>query len=225
MSQVKNLTDLGLGSWDLRLGTQKKVLLPTAEKVKKFDPSVWVDRYGDYLFAFAVSRVRDRQAAEDLVQETLLAALRSDNAFDEKASEKTWLCGILKLKIIDFFRRNCADSDLTEAETDLSSYQYLFADETWKDHWTAETMPVEWQMTPEQALERDEFCAVLEHCLGELPARVANAFTLCEMDGFDAPQICEILQVSREHYRAMLHRARTHLRRCLEFDWVRKVTI
>jgi len=210
----------------LELGTSENaVITATAENVKQFDPTVWVDLHGDYLFAFAFSRLRDESAAEDVVQETLLAAVAADDSLAEKSSERAWLCGILKHKIVDFFRRCAGEIDLTGEETDMSSYQYLFADETWKDHWTESTMPVEWQITPEQALERGEFCAVLKNCLGELPARTANAFTLHEMDGFEAAEICEILQVSRDGYRAMLHRARTHLRRCLEYDWFRKVNI
>jgi RNA polymerase sigma-70 factor (TIGR02943 family) len=196
-----------------------------AEKVKEFDATVWVDLYGDYLFARAFARVREPQAAEDLVRQTLLAAARARDSFAGKSSEKAWLGGILKDKIIDFFRCRWREPDFSPDETDMSAYQYLFADETWKDHWTAETMPGEWQITPEQALERSEFCAVLENCLGELPARVANCFTLREMDGCEAAEICEILQVSTDIYREMLHRARTHLRRCLEYDWFRKAII
>jgi RNA polymerase sigma-70 factor (TIGR02943 family) len=201
------------------------VIATTAEKVKEFDATVWVDLYGDYLFAVAFARLRDEAAAERMVQETLLAALACRDSGAEYTSEKTWLGGILKDKIIDFFRRRFRGIDLTAEEAELSAYRYLFADETWKDHWTEKTMPVEWQMTPEQALERGEFCAVLENCLGELPARVANCFTLHEMDGFQASEICEILQVSKDNYRLMLHRARTHLRRCLEYDWFRKITV
>jgi len=195
----------------------------TAENKKTFDPTVWVDRHGDYLFAFAFSRLRDEAAAEDLVQETLLAAIRSFDSFAGNSTERTWLTGILKHKIIDSFRRNSRQIDLTDDEKDLSGYQYLFADETWKDHWTEETMPSDWRTTPEKELENGEFCAVLEHCLGELPIRVANAFTLHEMDGLEGAEICNILHVSKDNYWVMLHRARTHLRRCLEYGWFRKV--
>ena len=212
-------------TWDLRLGAQKKVKVQTAVNVKKLNPTAWVDLYGDHLFAFALSRVRCETAAEDLVRETLLAALAAQDSFAGESPEKTWLTGILKNKIIDYFRRNCRQIDLTAEEADMTSYDYLFAEETWKDHWTAETMPVEWKTTPERALETGEFSAVLKHCLGELPERIASAFTLREMDGFDAPQICEILQVSKDNYRVMLHRARTHLRRCLDYDWFRKVNL
>ena len=35
-------------------------------------PSEWVGRYGDFLFRYAMLRLRDRSAAEDMVQETFL---------------------------------------------------------------------------------------------------------------------------------------------------------
>jgi len=199
-------------------------VLTAAIKIKEFDPTAWVEAHGDYLFALAFSRVRDEAAAEGIVRETMLAALHSDSLSGEKSSERVWLAGILKIKVIEFFR-NIRQVDSAEDETEMSSYDYLFADETWKDHWTENTMPREWNISPDEALEKGEFCAVLEHCLGELPARVASAFTMHEMDGLGGAEICEILQISRDKYQLVLHRARTHLRRCLEYDWFRKVKV
>ena len=63
------------------------------------NPETWVDHYGDYLYCFAISRVRDPSVAEDLVQETFLAALNSIKSFASRSSPKTWLTGILKHKI------------------------------------------------------------------------------------------------------------------------------
>lgn len=189
----------------------------------KFDPTRWVDEHGNYLYAFAFSRVRDESIAEDLVQETLLAALKSFDSFRGESAERAWLCGILKHKIFDYFRKINKKRDLTDEEADFSSYQYLFDDKLWNNHWTPEKIPLEWQSTPEKALEEGEFSKVLEHCLGELPRRIADAFTLREMDGLDGNEVCEILHVSKDNYWVMLHRARTHLRRCLEMDWFGKI--
>lgn len=189
---------------------------------KTFDPTIWVDEYGNYLFAYAYSRVREEVVAEGIVQETLLAAIKNFVNYQDKSSEKSWLTGILKHKIFDYFRHRSKETQFTNKETDLSTYQYLFADKEWNDHWSPETIPGEWDISPEQALEQNEFCEVLEHCLGELPERVANAFILREMDGLIGAEICDILGISNENYWMMLHLARTHLRCCLEFDWFRK---
>ena len=188
------------------------------------DASLWVDAYSDYLYAFALSRVRDQWLAEDMVQDTLLAAMQSGKSFEARSSEKTWLCGILKHKIIDHFRKSCREVELTEEETDMSSYDYLFRDKgVWKGHWSAESRPIQWNGDPEKVLEHTEFRGILSHCLGELPERVANCFTLREMDGFEAAEICMILGISPNNFWIMMHRARLHLRRCIDSNWFRKV--
>ena len=69
------------------------------------DPDRWLDDHGDYLFKYAVFRLRDNNVAEDAVQETFLAALKAYQGFEGRGSERTWLVGILKHKIIDHFRR------------------------------------------------------------------------------------------------------------------------
>ena len=51
------------------------------EAATRLDSNAWVDQYGDALFRFAVSRVEERTIAEDLVQETFLAALKSEKRY------------------------------------------------------------------------------------------------------------------------------------------------
>jgi len=189
-----------------------------------FDAAIWVDEYGDYLYGFAFSRVRDEWVAEDLVQETLLAAMQSVRNFQEKSSERTWLCGILKHKIIDHYRKSSREVELTEEESDMSSYDYLFQTEgPGTGHWTADSKPAVWQENPEKVLEHAEFRGILTHCLGELPQRVANCFTLREMDGYESQEICDFLHISPNNFWVMMHRARLHLRRCIDNNWFKKV--
>src|SRR5215218_10549615 len=69
------------------------------------DPRAWLADHGDYLYRYALAAARDREAAEDLVQETLLAAWRARAEFAGRASERTWLTAILKRKAVDWLRR------------------------------------------------------------------------------------------------------------------------
>ena len=78
------------------------------------DPAAWVDDYGDYLLQYALSYVRDKQIAEDIVQETFLAALQSQKTFAGQSSLKTWLGGILKHKAIDYYRKTRRNFQLEE---------------------------------------------------------------------------------------------------------------
>jgi RNA polymerase sigma factor (sigma-70 family) len=69
----------------------------------------WIESHADYLFNFAVGQVRDMNVAEDLVQDTFLAALKAHDRFTGQSTERTWLVGILRHKIYDHLRRACRE--------------------------------------------------------------------------------------------------------------------
>ena len=71
----------------------------------QINPNNWISEYSDYLFHYTISRVNDREMAQDLVSETFLAGLKSMSNFKGEASERTWLISILKRKIIDYYRK------------------------------------------------------------------------------------------------------------------------
>jgi RNA polymerase sigma-70 factor (ECF subfamily) len=184
------------------------------------DPGGWLDDYGDYLFKYAVFRLRDDTAAEDAVQETFLAALKAYERFQGRGSERTWLVGILKHKIVDHFRRTAREAPLGEESDEASDHREFFerADE-WKGHWNNDYAPTDWHATPAELLERSDFWKVFTDCLSPLPQRTANAFTMREVDGHTSEEICEILSISVNNLWVMLHRARLQLRNCLEVSW------
>jgi RNA polymerase sigma-70 factor (ECF subfamily) len=187
------------------------------------DPSGWLDRHGDYLFRYALTRLRDEAQAEDLVQETLLAALRGREAFAGRSSERTWLVGILKHKLIDHFRRGARETPAGDLLADVPAHDEFFRDSgEWAGHWEAAFAPGSWELTPATALERAEFWEVLDGCLGALSERAARAFMLRELDGCPSEEICEVLGVSRSNLWVLLHRARLQLRRCVGAGWFRE---
>lgn len=184
------------------------------------DPARWVDDHGDCLFRYAVSRVRDEAAAEDIVQDTLLSALRSLESYAGKAAERTWLVGILKNKVADHFRKGAREVAFDPTETDLSEFDPMFErTDEWENHWHDTLSPRIWNRSPEESLEQTEFFGVLQDCLAKLPERVANAFTLREMNDIDAVEVCEILGLTQSNFWVMMHRARMSLRRCIEINW------
>ncbi|MEP5935776.1 MAG: RNA polymerase sigma factor, partial [Winogradskyella arenosi] len=71
----------------------------------QINPNNWVNQYSDYLFNYTITRVNDREIAQDLISETFLAGLKSMVNFKGEASERTWLISILKRKIIDHYRK------------------------------------------------------------------------------------------------------------------------
>jgi RNA polymerase sigma-70 factor, ECF subfamily len=186
------------------------------------DPGAWVDEHGDYLFRYAMLRLHDASAAEDIVQETLLAALQASHTFASRGSERTWLVGILKHKVTDYFRRSCRETPVSQLEDESFEHGEFFRrGGEWEGHWEADQAPVEWRATPEALLEQSEFFDVFDNCLSPLPARTASVFTLREVDGLSSEEICGIFGVSMNNLWVMLHRARLHLRHCLELNWFR----
>jgi RNA polymerase sigma-70 factor (ECF subfamily) len=187
------------------------------------DPGQWLDDHGDYLFKYAVFRLRDHTAAEDVVQETFLAALKAYEKFEGRGSEKTWLVGILKHKIIDHFRKADREAPIGEGADDGPEHQEFFErTDQWVGHWNADFAPSDWNATPAELIERGDFWNVFHDCLSPLPQRVASAFTLREVDGLKSEEICEILNIKVNNLWVMLHRARLHLRNCLELNWFRQ---
>lgn len=178
------------------------------------DPSAWLARHGDALYRYTLLHLADRDAAEDAVQKTLLAALEGYKSFSGRSSERTWLIGILKRKILDHIRRSSRRSvneDL-EATADYDADQF-----NKRGRW--QLGPQKWGHDPSQAFEQQEFWDVFARCLSRLPPRLAFAFTQREVDGSDSERICKDLDVTATNLWTLLHRARTRMRRCLETNW------
>jgi RNA polymerase sigma-70 factor (ECF subfamily) len=181
------------------------------------DPEVWVTLYGDYLFRFALNRVRDRPAAEDLVQETFIAALAARERFAGQSSERSWLVGILKHKIVDRFRKDIREQPVDDPAGGIFDDEAAFDQD---GHWKLDqTAPLDWPDHPGLALERKQFWEVLSRCLGKLPPKMAQVFTLRELDEVESETVCAMLNISSSNLWVQLHRARKHLRQCLEADF------
>ena len=187
---------------------------------KSPDCAAWLDQHGDYLFKYAIFRLRDETAAEDVVQETFLAALKAYGKFEARGSERTWLVGILKHKITDHFRRVSREAPIGEDVEEAPEHNEFFErTDQWTGHWDTNHAPTDWHATPAELIERSDFWKVFNDCLSPLPPRTASAFTLREVDGLKSEEICEMLSITTSNLWVMLHRARLHLRNCLEINW------
>jgi RNA polymerase sigma-70 factor, ECF subfamily len=165
-----------------------------------------------YLLRYASLQLRDTQAAEDAVQETLLAALAGESGFGQRASLRTWLTGILKHKIIDTIRRTSREAPAASED----EFEALFDE---RGHWIE--MPAAWQ-DPDSSLDQKQFFAALELCLARLPQRTAQTFMMREHLGLETDEICKELAITPTHCWVLLYRARMALRECLTKEWFGK---
>ena len=175
-----------------------------------------LDAHRRYLLRVAHLQLRDADLAEDVVQETLVAALSAQAGFTGKSSVKTWLTGILKHKIVDAIRQKQRQPIIQASfddETDLDDFDPLFKD---NGGWAAP--PADWG-DPENALSRQQFFDIMELCLEKLPPNTARVFMMREVMELESDEICKELTITANNLWVILYRARMALRQCLEQNW------
>ncbi|SMB87190.1 RNA polymerase, sigma-24 subunit, ECF subfamily [Hymenobacter roseosalivarius DSM 11622] len=179
------------------------------------EPALWLERYGDELYRFALGRVADRACAEELVQETLLSALQALASFRGESSERTWLFLILRRKIIDHYRHQARHPEvsLSQITPDDSTEADFFDPQD--GHWRQRQYPAGWQ-SADGALEQQELHQTLRGCQDKLPAQHAAVFVLRFVEELTAEEICKELRLTTSNYWVIIHRAKLQLRRCLE---------
>lgn len=178
------------------------------------NPDTWVDQHGDCLYRYALARVGEPGVAEDLVQETFLAALRGLDGYAGQSSERTWLTAILKHKILDWFRRKNRERPVQATSSAPDPAKPDFDSAGW---W--QNLPASWGNNPGAALEEEEFWDVFRACMGKMPNRLAAAFALREIEELSTDEISQQLDITTGNLGVILHRARLALRRCLEANW------
>ncbi|GAA4962204.1 sigma-70 family RNA polymerase sigma factor [Algibacter aquimarinus] len=178
----------------------------------KIDPNKWIDLYSDYLFNYTISRVSDREIAQDLVQDTFFAGLKSMKNFKGEASERTWLISILKRKIIDHYRK--INSNKGKAEVRIN-----YNDTESEGDWLEERVADPFDKTAEDTLENNELGDAIHNCLGKLPKKQADVFKMKTILNHETEAICNELNITASNLWVIIHRARTAMADCLKANW------
>lgn len=171
-----------------------------------------------YLLKFAVLQVGQKDAAEDIVQEVLLAAMKGADGFSGRASVRTWLTAILLNKVADH-RREAAREVSLEAQQEALGADSIEA--MFRANGAYASMPQEWR-NPEESLTDKRFFDALEACLGRLSEVGRRVFLLRELMGLSIEEICKELGLTATNCSVLLHRGRMRLRGCLEDGWFAK---
>lgn len=173
------------------------------------------------MLRFARMQLRDGAAAEDMVQEALMAAMASAKSFAGRSAFKTWMFAILRNKIVDHIRassREICGSDLAgspDMDAGLEEFDVLF---NRRGLWNPDDRPATWS-DPEASFEQDAFWTVFDLCMNNLPEHIARVYTMRELLELDTAEICAELGITSNNCFVILHRARLGLRECLESRW------
>ena len=177
------------------------------------DPNKWIDAYSDYLFNYTISRVSDTDIAQDIVQDTFYAGLKSMKNFKGEASERTWLISILKRKIIDHYRKINSKKGKAEVRINYNS------DSDSEGDWLEEQVADSVEINAEETLINEELGVVILNCLGKLPDKQALIFKMKTIQGYDTEVICNELGITASNLWVIIHRARTAMAACLKNNW------
>jgi RNA polymerase sigma-70 factor (ECF subfamily) len=183
------------------------------------NPSTWVDDHADYLYAFAIERINDRNTTEDLIQDTFLSALQAIEKFQQKSTVRTWLTSILKNKIYDHYKKT------KKNELNLVS-EVEFTDSYFKPGGYGKVWinKIEEQWDFDSAEENStKFRKMLHNCIDQLSSFQQSVFKLKNLEGMDAQEICKVLDLSESNYWVITHRSKVKLKKCVEINWFNKV--
>lgn len=180
------------------------------------DPLTWVEKYADYLYRFAISRLRDEEVARDLVQDTFLAGLQQLARFERNSSEKTWLTAILKNKITDFYRKQAAKGLKEVRQSEFEQVDFFDAE---NGHWNVEYAPQSFGLETDNPLLIKELGNVLTGCLKKLPSLWFSVFSMKHMDDLASEKICLELKLTDANFWVIMHRTKLNLRACLQKHW------
>ncbi|MGF1924579.1 MAG: sigma-70 family RNA polymerase sigma factor [Bacteroidia bacterium] len=190
--------------------------MPFENKGEICDPKQWVSRYADYLYKYAIARLNDEEIAKDLVQETFFSALKGLDKFAGKSTEKTWLTGILKHKIIDIYRKDYARSNAKSTQF-VAEEEYFNKDD---GHWRAQHAPQTFGVEQQDPLTNKEFHQTLQLCFKKLPALWATVFTMKHVDEEPTETILLSMNISSSNFWVIIHRTKLSLRACLQSNWL-----
>ncbi|MDT8410837.1 MAG: sigma-70 family RNA polymerase sigma factor [Vicingaceae bacterium] len=174
----------------------------------------WVNHYSDDLYSWAYHKTSNKELAEDLVQETFMAAFKGVDNFEGNSSPKTWLFRILNNKIIDYYRqkKNFNHTSIDENES-IKNTDKLFDE---NGHWET---PTSFSDKEEHLLDNPDFNKILKKCIDILPENWAFAIRYKYIVDKSAVEICKELNISTSNYWQIIHRAKLQLKVCLEKNW------
>jgi RNA polymerase sigma-70 factor, ECF subfamily len=205
----------------LKPPTDERALL---ERIRAGDERAFaalVDEYSPSLLGVAMNHVRSRAVAEEVVQETWIGVIRGLDRFEGRSSLRSWIFAILRNTAISRGEReqrtipmSSLAEDSEDEELGLDADRFLGPDhDRYPGHWALG--PTRWPL-PDEGLLAGETREVIADAINELPPAQRAVITLRDVEGWDAEEVCEMLEISAGNQRVLLHRARSRVRAAIE---------
>lgn len=183
------------------------------------NPKNWLSDYADELYGYAMNKTSNIELAEDLVQETFLAGLKSLENFKGNSSERTWLFAILKFKIADHYRKASTKYEISNSKFGNQDDSFIDNYFTEAGDWKENAVPKEWGIDFSIGIENKELGIALNNCIDKLPESQKQLVILKLVDEIETEIVCKELNITSTNYWVIIHRAKLQLRACLEKNW------
>ncbi|MBH0198814.1 MAG: sigma-70 family RNA polymerase sigma factor [Nitrospira sp.] len=180
-----------------------------------------VTKHHGALIRMAMGHVGDREVAEEVVQDTWMAVIESLDRFEGRSSLRTWIFGIMIHKAKDRGVREKRHTTFSDFETfdeeqeDAVDPSRFHRSGEWAGHWAFPPQPWDDQ-TPERLLASQQAVQAMNRAIEALPVTLKDVLILRDVEGVEAKQVCDILQITETNLYVRLHRARERVRRAVE---------
>ena len=174
------------------------------------------------MLRLAMVYVSSQAIAEEVVQEAWLGVLRQIHNFEGRSSLKTWILriaanlaktrGAQERRSVPFSA--VADPGAEAGEPPVAPARFFQHGHRWAGHWAAP--PPSWQDVPEERLLAMETTTRIRLAIEALPPSQRAVITLRDVEGWSAPEVCDLLELSEANQRVLLHRARCKVRAAVE---------
>lgn len=179
-------------------------MIKILKQQNELQPWLWVQKYHDCFHGYAASRLNDSQTAEDVVQETFLAGIKSADSFRGDSLESTWLSSILRNKTVDVIRKRGRQrsAKLASDEGAVNSFS---------EDQCRHVIGASFAASPSKAMADTEFMNLVRDAVSQLPKNQADVFRLHELERLEPEEVCDRLDISRGNLWVRLRRARVGL--------------
>lgn len=161
-----------------------------------------------YLMRFARAKLQDVHTAEDVVQDTLLAALAGKTPFLGQSGLRTWLTSILNYKIIDTYRKNAQENTRRVLRYSREDDAAAHDDELQLPAGQEARQGLE---DPSHEIERRQLTERMMAAVQQLPSKQRDVFVLVQMHGYSGDEAAKVVGLSHSNVWVILHRARKML--------------
>lgn len=169
------------------------------------------------MISVATCYVRERAAAEEVVQETWLAVFEGIAKLRDPAAVVGWIYAILVNKARTRGKRDRRTITFSDLDPDGATFEPAVAPDRFSANgrWSNPSLPRD-DIAPERIVGGRQIIDRLRTAIEALPAAQRTVIVMCEIEGHDAASTCDLLGISKSNQRVLLHRARARLRQVLE---------